>query len=195
MTSEDLPSAWKNAFLGALTRHQNAAALREAMTLGRLRDWTAEMTRVAVAACSGLGWEVAAKGYRAPSLPILRGEYLNLDVTAFAPSTDRWRFPVAIMELENQGDETYIAYNLWKLLCVRADLRALFCYRRDAEDGPALIRTLAGDVVDTLLTRQRVTPHGETIVVIGSRAETDAFPYGYFKWWRLVKSTSRFVLF
>ncbi len=195
MTSDDLPTTWKKTFLETLTRHENAAALRQAMTLGRLADWTTEMTRVAVAACGGLGWEVAARGYVAPSLPVLRGEYLSIDVSAFVPGPDRWRFPVAIMELENQQDESYIAYNLWKLLCVRADLRALFCYRREAEDGPALIRTLAGDVIDALLTRPRLTLHGETIVVIGSRAAADAFPYGYFKWWRLEKSTGRFGLF
>ncbi len=189
-----LAATWKSTFLETLTRHENAAALREAMALGR-RDWTEGMTRVAVAACGALGWEATARGHRAASLPVARGEYLSLDLTAFTPGEGRWRFPVAIMELENQQGEDYIAYNLWKLLCVRADLRALFCYREDADNGPPLIHFLARDVVRSLLTNRGQTVSGETLVVIGSRAETAAFPYAYFKWWRLDQGLGRFVLF
>ncbi len=189
-----LAATWKATFLETLTRHENAAALREAMALGR-RDWTEEMTRVAVVACGALGWQATARGHRAASLPVARGEYLSIDLTAFAPGAARWRFPTAIMELENQQSEAYIAYNLWKLLCVRADLRALFCYREDAEAGPPLVNVLTQDVVRPLLTDRGLTVHGETLVVIGSRAETAAFPYAYFKWWQLEQGVGRFMLF
>lgn len=33
------------------------------------------------------------------------------------------------MELENSRDSERIAYSLWKVLCVRAELRIVFCYR------------------------------------------------------------------
>ena len=189
-----LAVAWKNAFLETLTRHEHAAALREAMTLGR-RDWTEAITRVAVAACGALGWQATARGHRAASLPVARGEYLSIDLTAFAPGPERWRFPTAIMELENQPSTDYIAYNLWKLLCVRADLRALFCYREEAAAGPPLVNDLTREVVRPLLTDRGLTVPGETLVVIGNRAESAAFPYAYFKWWQLEQGVGRFGLY
>ena len=48
------------------------------------------------------------------------------------------QFPVAIFELENCGDEDRIAYSLWKLLCVKAELRVVFCYRKRAADATPL---------------------------------------------------------
>jgi hypothetical protein len=35
---------------------------------------------------------------------------------------------------------------------------------------------------------------GQVLVVIGSRAEATAFPYGFFKWWRLEHNTGAFEL-
>ena len=35
-----------------------------------------------------------------------------------------------VIELENSSREDMIAYSLWKVLCVRADLRVVFCYRK-----------------------------------------------------------------
>jgi len=40
-----------------------------------------------------------------------------------AEGEKRWRFPSAIMELENSPGEDQIAYSLWKVISVRADLR------------------------------------------------------------------------
>ena len=76
-----------------------------------------------------------------------------------------------------------------------AELRALFCYRKIADDGPALIGRLREDVIDALSLTQRQNLTGDTLVVVGSRAEAAAFPYGYFKWWRLEKNTGRFDLY
>ena len=191
----DLALTWKTVFLATLQKHENAHALRLAAESGRRDAWTKAITGVTVSACGAMGWEASARHHRLETLPIPRSEYLALDVMAFAPGTPRWRFPVGIMELENQGDEDYIAYTLWKLLCVGAELRALFCYRKIADDGPALIGRLREDVIDALSLTQRQNLTGDTLVVVGSRAEAAAFPYGYFKWWRLEKNTGRFDLY
>jgi hypothetical protein len=193
--SDGLAVEWKRVFLDTLWRHENANALRLAAEGGRRDSWTKAMTGVVVTTCGAMGWEASARNFRLESVPIPRSEYLALDVMAFVPSLQRWRFPVAVMELENRGDEDYIAYTLWKLLCVVAELRALFCYRRAADDGPPLIRRLTEDVINALSLAQRRDLSGETLVIVGSRAETVAFPYGYFKWWRLETNTGRFVLF
>lgn len=101
--------------------HEVAVPLRDAALAGRLGDWTRSLTRVVVAACARMGWQAAAKDHRSPFLPVPRSEYLALDVVAFDPvEAGRWRFPLAAIELENQRDDDYVAYALWKVLCVRA---------------------------------------------------------------------------
>jgi hypothetical protein len=140
-----------------------------------------------------MGWTAAALAHQADLLPVPRSEYLALDVMAFARGSDsRWRFPVAVMELENRQELDFIAYSLWKLLCVQAELRVLFCYRRQPEEGRLLVQTLASEVVGAMSIEQRTRLDGETLVVVGSRGEVETFPYGFFKWWRLEKNTGRF---
>ena len=83
-----------------------------------------------------MGWRGAARGHRSDLLPVARSEYLALDIVAFETTGDRrWRFPVAVFELENSPADDLVAYALWKILCVRASLRVMFCYRRDAATG------------------------------------------------------------
>ncbi len=89
-----------------------------------------------------MGWAAAAKGHRLAPLPEPRSEYLSLDAVAFADGGGRWRFPTAVFELENDASEDRIAYSLWKVLCGRAELRAVFCYRRDADEAAPLVRRL-----------------------------------------------------
>lgn len=85
------------------------------------------MTDAAVRTCSALGLMASAKGHKLELLPIRRSEYLVLDVMAFAEGPNRWRFPTVVMELENNAREDQIAYSLWKVLSVRAELRIVFC--------------------------------------------------------------------
>jgi hypothetical protein len=59
--------------------------------------------------------KILASGELPEALPESRHEYLALDVMAFAPGEQRWRFPVAVMELENSQAEDRIAYSLWKV--------------------------------------------------------------------------------
>lgn len=185
-----LASLWREKFMQTVQQHDLAAQLKEASRQGK-RTWTMNMTHAVMQTCKEIGWEAAAKGYQGMSLPVSRSEYLSVDVTAFVPGTERWPFPVAVMELENQQVDSYIAYNLWKLLCIQAELRVVYCYRREAEQGRALMQLLSEEVVGALPVARRTTLVGETIVVVGSYAAAETFPYGFFRWWQLEKGVGR----
>jgi hypothetical protein len=116
--NDNLPICFRASFFQTLCAPEHAAALKEAALAGRLGQWTRVLTSVSVEACREMGWQASAKGHHAQLLPVSRGEYLNLDVMAFGPGESRWHFPLAIMELENQTREDFIAYSLWKLLSV-----------------------------------------------------------------------------
>lgn len=59
-------------------------------------------------------------------------EYLKVeDKTAYDPRV----LPTAVVEHENEGSgEDKIAHCLWKLLCIRSQLRVLICYHKDIEE-------------------------------------------------------------
>jgi hypothetical protein len=185
-----LARAWRDCFMRVVQGRELAGQLQAASRLGK-RAWTTAMTAAIIAACGEMGWQASAQGHKGAALPQSRSEYLNIDVMTFVPGAQRWLFPTAVMELENQQDDDYIAYNLWKLLCVRADLRVVYCYRPEAEQGRALMNVLSHEVVGAMTTQQRMTLVGETVLVVGSQAATETFPYGFFKWWRLEKNVGR----
>jgi hypothetical protein len=141
-----------------------------------------------------MGWVASAIGHKAKLLPVDQSEYLAVDVMAFGDGAKRWRFPVAVAELENSQESDRVAYSLWKVLSVRADLRIVFCYRRRREDGPGLIRLLEAEVVQAMELAGRVRLEGETVLVVGSTNEAAYFPYGFFQWWQLDVGTGRFRL-
>jgi len=89
-----------------------AGELKQAASAANLGAWTRALTEAAIRTCSGLGLMASAKGHKLELLPIHRSEYLALDVMAFAEGEKRWRFPVAVMELENSAREDQIAYSL-----------------------------------------------------------------------------------
>ena len=192
--SSPVSQRWQAAFWEVVTEPSISGALREAAIGERLGDWTGALTQVAVATCEAMGWHASARGHRLDLLPIPRSEYLALDVTAFAEGEKQWRFPVAILELENSRDDDRIAYSLWKVLCVRADLRVVFCYRRRPDEGPPLVRRLRDGVVRAMAIQTCADLSGETLVVVGSRDESATFPYGFFKWWKLDTNTGTFRL-
>jgi hypothetical protein len=184
---------WKGAFLRTVQHYEKASLLRAAALDERLADWTACLIEAVVQTCDSLGWMSAARGNKLHILPVPHSEYLTMDVMAFAPiSVGGWCFPVAVAELENSPDEERIAYSLWKVLCVRSDLRIVFCYRRSFADAPALVSYLGQEVVKALPIEDRMSLKGETCVVVGSRNESATFPYGFFKWWQLDKNTGNF---
>ena len=191
--ADGLAYRWFRSFMEVVQRHEASAPLRDAAAREQLGKWTTALTRVVVSTCDSIGWKGAAKGHRSDLLPVPRGEYLALDVAAFEPAGDRrWRFPIAVFELENSRADDAVAYSLWKVLCVRAALRVVFCYRRDAAEGVTLVRHLTEHVVRPMGIEERSHLGGETLVVVGSRNEAATFPYGFFKEWFLDTNTARF---
>lgn len=188
-----LGDRWRAAFLATVQRHRNAGPLRDAALQGRLGAWTRALTGVAVATCEALGWQASAKGHGSGLLPVARSEYLSLDVIAFGTGEGRWRSPVAAMELENSRKDERIAYSLWKVLCVTAELRVVFCYRQSAEERAALLEHLGREVVDAVeLVDRRARLAGQTLVAIGTRDDAATVPYGFFKWYQLETNTGVF---
>jgi hypothetical protein len=198
--STDLAARWRDAFLTALQRPENSAPLKDAalgVSLGLdLTAWTSRLTTVVVESCLQLGWCAAAKGFPLDLLPQAGQEYLGIDVMAFekAPSAEgrRWPFPAAVFELENSRDDDRVAYALWKVLCLRSPLRAVFAYRADWQQARGLISRLDADVVGSIPLNQRADLGGQTLVVAGSRGEGETFPWGYFKLWQLDLNLGRF---
>lgn len=181
--------------LATLRDESSAAPLRAAALEGRLGAWTTALICAAVQTCHLLGWRASAKGHQSELLPVSRGEYLALDVMAFAPGENRWQFPLAVMELENQRREDFIAYSLWKLLSVRAELRVLFCYRQEVADAGPLRKHLQDEVIAAMGVGKRVALEGATLLVIGRRGEAETFPHGFFAWWQLNANTGQFEQF
>jgi hypothetical protein len=180
----------KRAFFEVLRQHEFASPLREAALSEDLAAWTKHLTAATIRTCEEMSWKAASKGRRLQFLPEARNEYLTIDVMAFSssPTLTRWPFPIAAFELENSKNSDRIAYSFWKHLCLRVPLRVLFCYRHDSSEGNAVLRFLQQEVLSSL----NGSPEGETLVVVGSRSESSAFPYGFFRWWQLNPSTTSF---
>lgn len=190
-----LATRWTSQFFATLQEDRGAAdELKRASLDADLARWTALLTTAVVQSYEQLGWVAAGKGHRCRALPVGRNEYLSQDVMAFPPSEAPWRFPIAVCELENSVSLNQVAYSLWKVLCVRCGLRTVFCYRPDAANGPALVAALGG-VVDDMPLAERVALEGETLVVVGSRNDSETFPFGFFQMWKLNSNTGRFERF
>lgn len=190
-----LAARWTSQFFATLQEDRRAAdELKRASVDADLARWTAVLTTAVAQSYEQIGWQAAGKGHRCRALPVGRNEYLSQDVMAFPPSAARWRFPVAVCELENSAGLDQVAYSLWKVLCVRCGLRTVFCYRPDAANGPAFVAAL-GTVVDGIPLTERVALEGETLVVVGSRNDSETFPYGFFQIWKLNSNTGRFERF
>jgi hypothetical protein len=192
--TDDAGTTWRSTFNDVVQRRQDAAALKEASMHGPLRQWTKLLTGAVVETCENLGWTASAIGHKLELLPVAQSEYLALDAMAFGDGQQRWRFPAAVFELENSLKDDRIAYSLWKVLCVRADLRVVICYRRTSSEASALVQFLGDEVVQAMGIHGRVALQGQTLVVVGSREESEYFPYGFFKWWQLDGNTGRFNL-
>lgn len=175
--------------------HMTATELRQASVAGDLTRWTQALTGLVAQSMRGLGLEVAAKGHRCTVLPVAREEYLALDVTALPQARSVWRFPAIVCELENSARDEVVAYALWKVLCIRHALRVVFCYRSARADVPRLIRTLSDGVVGAMALQDLERLSADTLVFVGSRSESDTFPYGFFQAWILNRNLGRFETF
>lgn len=191
--ADSVAQRWFGAFMETVRTHEESTNLREAAERGELKPWTQALTRVVIGTFPKMGWQGSARGHKCDVLPISRSEYLALDAVAFDSAGDRrWRFPAGVFELENSPSDDLVAYSLWKVLCVRSNLRVVFCYRWDANEGAELVRHLAGEVVHSIEIQARAALVGETLVIVGSRSESATFPYGYFKDWTLNANTAHF---
>lgn len=185
---------WRDIFLKTLHQPVYLQPFKEAGEREHLGDWTEALTNSVVASCHEMGWDAVGLGHSS-SLPIARYEYLSMDVMAFNLSGARWQFPTAVMELENDLSNEKSAYCLWKVLCVRAALRVVICYRRTSQEASSLVRYLSLEVIGAIPLYERTTWGGETIVAVGNAYyETSTFPYSYFKWWQLNWNTGDFYL-
>lgn len=192
--SASIAHRWRECFGSTVRQAEHAEPLERSAANARLGDWTKALTRVVVESSEACGWRATARGHKLEMLPVAQSEYLSLDVVAFPPGVTRWQFPTAVFELENGGSEDRIAYSLWKLLCVKADLRVVFCYRKRAADATPLVRELSAEVVKAMTAGSRSRLEGETLIVVGNRGDAEAFPYGYFRWWMLDTGTASFDL-
>ena len=190
---ESLSGLWYAKFMDTVRQHPASAALQEAAQRAQLTEWTRALTTIVVGSCEAMAWKGVAKGHKSTILPVPRQEFLGLDVVAFEPAGERrWRFPVAVFELENSTADDRVAYSLWKVLCVRSQLRVVFCYRQDSGGGSKLVRHLAAEVARAMEIPERTAVTGETLVIVGSRDETKTFPYGFFKDWLFDANVGRF---
>lgn len=105
----------------------------------------------------------------------------------------RWRFPVAVFELENDRTDDRVAYSLWKVLSVRAPLRVVFAFRRDWEAGRRSVGAICEDVIGSMPVGDRSALTGEVVLAIGNRGDGETFPWGYFKFWKLDLNIGRFA--
>ncbi len=193
MSASSLARSWLAALYALLERDRaRAADLRAASIAGDLSTWTRVLTEAVVGSLTDLGYACAAKGHRCGVLPVARQEYLGQDVMAFDAGEVGWRTPAATIELENARRASRIAYSLWKVLSVRAPLRAVFCYRPDLRAGAELVAELARSVIGPLPIAERMALGGETLVVVGTRGDAASFPYSFFRAWMLDPNTAEF---
>lgn len=196
-----LGAEWYNAFLAVIQRSSLANPLREAALSGQRREWTRLLTEAVVQSCSTMGWRAVAKGHPAAFMPPTGSrthqEYLGLDVMAFGEpgplSSDlgiHWPFPLAVFELENRDLPERMAFSLWKVLMARAQMRALLVYTKNRKEIPSLVRALAGAVIPGLSPREVTEAAPGLLLIVGTRAKADEFPYGFFHEWVLNPQTS-----
>jgi len=188
----DIERRFHEAFHRSLKRSDVGAKLKAAAIDRRMADWTEAMTNLVVELCRELDWICCAKWNPNAALPKVQNEYLTLDVTAFTAGRQGWQLPVAALELENNASKGRIAYCLWKLLSVSVGFRCLFCYREKPELSAALLSYLQENVVQALTPEERENVRGRTLVCIGTRADAENFPFGFFRWWRLNLNTCNF---
>ena len=169
METRSLTDRWRHRLFGILETTDSGMPLKEAALGGKARRLDRAPDRLRRRRLCAMGWRAAAKDHLGDVLPVTRNEYLALDVIAFSESEARWPLPVAVFELENGKDDDRVAYSLWKVLCVRAALRVVFAYRRDAEEGTELVGRLTDSLIGGLSIADRLAITGETSLIIGNR--------------------------
>jgi len=178
---------WYRTFQREVRDTRWADPLREAALKRRLGAWTRHLTGAVVSVCRAMGWTAVGRGHLAEVLPVVKQEYLALDITAFPGEAGMpWPRPVAVFELENQEREEIIAYALWKVSLIRCPLKGVFCYRQKPEEIGELLRTLSTQVL------AGTEAEGDIVLVVGTRSRAEDFPDGFFKPYRWDGSLRQF---
>lgn len=190
----NLFTSWHRAFVEVIRASTLGNPLRDASLASDLKAWTSSLTAAVVQACQSMGWRAAGRKHKLELLPKPGQEYLSLDVMGFDPESmlGRWPMPIAVFELENHRTDDRVAYSLWKVLCVKAQLRVVFAFRTNWAASRDSVTSIAKDVIGSLSTEQLHDLRGETAIVFGNRGEGEVFPDGFFKSWLLDKELGRF---
>lgn len=116
----------------------------------------------------------------------LSGEYLNIDAVFIDNAEydlikesgwDPFALPRAVVELENSYDRMKISYCLWKILCVRAPIRALICYQRNADKVATLKQQLERVIWQGSLMKGT---DGDLLVIIGDYSAAGKASWGEY---------------
>jgi hypothetical protein len=111
---DGLAERWFAKFMETVRQHPASPDLQKAAQRAQLTEWTRALTAIVVASCEAMAWKGVAKGHKSDILPVPRQEFLGLDVVAFERAGERrWRFPLAVFELENSTADDRVAYSLY----------------------------------------------------------------------------------
>ncbi|MDI6869691.1 MAG: hypothetical protein QMD88_09020 [Coprothermobacterota bacterium] len=184
------PAGWHQAFRREVRNPRWTGPLRESALKGHLGSWTKHLTGVVVATCQNLGWMAVARGYLTKVLPVLKQEYLAIDVMAFAHADfPGWKKPVAAFELENRQHLEAISYSVWKVSMIRCSFGGVFCYCQEQEGIKDLLAGLTQGVMAELHSPME-QHEAKILLVVGTRSKAEDFPDGFFKrylWDRAVR--------
>ena len=118
------------------------------------------------------------------------GEYLNIDALFFKNDDCKdWVsnypppvLPAAAIEMENDYAKEKIAYCLWKIICIRSEIRVVICHQ-DNKQKCFLLRQYLEEV---LSTKKFVKEKDSLYVIIGNDACKEGSPweeyYSVFQW-------------
>lgn len=191
----DLFALWQAAFVEVIRTSSIGGPLREASQAADLKAWTASLTKAVVRSCESMQWKAAGLKHKLDLLPKAGEEYLSIDVMGFDPESmnGRWPMPCAVFELENDRTDDRVAYSLWKVLCVKAQLRVVFAFRSDWDAGRNSVAAIGKDVIGSLSLQQLHDLRGDTAMIFGNRGEGEHFPDGFFKCYLLDRELKKFV--
>ena len=147
-------------------------------------EWTEFMMKVMRKMGQEIGCHIAGKNSEVKKYS---GEYLNIDAMFIDNSAyDDWLYPEdwdppvlpsAVVELENQYDIKWITYCLWKILCIRAEMRVLICYQSNTEKVESLRKYLEETIRNRNLMKD---VKGELLVIIGNSSQENSPWKDYF---------------
>ena len=147
-------------------------------------DWTEFMRRVMDRVGEKMNCYVARLR---PENREASGEYLNIDAVFIDRAEydlikkesewDPFVLPRAVVELENSYDIEKISYCLWKILCVRAPIRALICYQRSTDKVTTLKQHLEDVIWQGSLMKGT---DGDLLVIIGNESAGGKASWGEY---------------